>query len=237
MLIGLMLTNVVPSNLYAAAIEEADDVETTYVAEQAQEQPEVADATEEQSVEESATPETITEQLQGQPEYPDVDDAPAESPASTDTNDTQANTAQPETVNVEEILAQAVAQPQPRALFNRYAFGATINMQAIQQFIAEQAGHLAATLLFASTKANGLNITNIEGKSVFYTQKALLFVLRLINFSSVSNAIVASFETEATTSHEEMHAKAFKDGLPYAAASAIASFASTAINRLFYFYH
>lgn len=217
MLIGLMFTHVIPSNLYAASVEEFDDIESTLVAEQLQEQPELYDFEEQQT------------------EFQESSDITA----VTDTNDADTDDAYPSTVNIEELLTQAVAQPQPRTLFNRYALCSTSSIRTIQQFVAEQIGSLAASFMFVPpTKMNGrLQIKgNTRRAIVKWTYYGLRYVQRMINFASLVDSIEASLETEITTPHAEIHTKAFKDGLPLAAASALAAFLSTAMANSFYFW-
>jgi hypothetical protein len=216
---GLMFANLAPSNIYAASAEEFDE-ESTIVAEQ-QEQPEVDSSTDESA--------STQEQSQEQPEYTDYS-AQVEQPED-------ATQAESEPVNIEEIVAQAIAQPQPqpRALFNRYALCSTSTIRTIQQFVAEQAGSFMASLICTPIAANNGHIHMKEAARVtmLWTYYGLRYAQRMINFASLVDAIEAGLDTETTTSHDEIHTKAFKDGLPLAAASAIAAFLSTAVNHLF----
>lgn len=140
-------------------------------------------------------------------------------------------------IDIQQLLAQVEAQPQqPRALFNRYALCWTSTIRTLQQFVAEQAGELAATCLFNSrSKSNRIRMSSMMEPIMRYTYFGLRYAQTMIGFTNLVDAIAAGLETEISTPSYEIHAKAFKDGLPYAATSAVAAFLSKAIMNLFYF--
>lgn len=139
-------------------------------------------------------------------------------------------------IDIEQLLAHVEVQPQPRALFNRYALCWTSTIRTLQQFLAKQAGEQAATLLFSSLwEPDYIQMHHITRRALRYTYFGLRYAQKMISFTNLVDAIAAGLQTETTTPPTEIHTKAFKDGLPYAAASAGAAFLSKAIYCLFYF--